>query len=44
MMKSSLTNKYLFEDLGISYILEGITNLEKRWMKYIELKGDCVEK
>ena len=39
----SQTNTY-FEDLEKSYFLEGIQKLEKRWTKYIELKGDYIEK
>ena len=39
----SQTNTY-FEDLEISYFLEGIQKLEKRWTKCIELKGDYIEK
>ena len=39
----SQTNTY-FEDLEISYFLEGKQKLEKRWTKCIELKGDYIEK
>ena len=36
--------KEYFAGLEKMYYTEGIKKLEKRWMKYIELKGDYVEK
>ena len=37
------TSEY-FEDLDKSYYKDGIEKLEHRWTKYIDLKGDYVEK
>ena len=33
-----------FKDLSKSYFLDGLKKLDKRLEKYIELKGDYVEK
>jgi len=33
-----------FEELDISYYSDGLKKLENHWIKYIELKGDYVEK
>ncbi|EGI63030.1 Histone-lysine N-methyltransferase SETMAR [Acromyrmex echinatior] len=33
-----------FEELDKSYYSDGLKKLENRWIKYIKLKGDYVEK
>jgi len=33
-----------FADLEKTYFTDGLKKLEHRWVKYIELKGDYVEK
>ena len=37
-------NRDYFEGLDKSYYLDSLKKLENRWIKYIELKGDYVEK
>ncbi|KYQ60730.1 hypothetical protein ALC60_00176 [Trachymyrmex zeteki] len=37
-------NSARFAEFQPSYFLDGLKKLEHRWTKYIELKGDYIEK